>query len=67
MTCHAWLAGSHSYEAFVTGDFNGDRLSDLVMPNGADNTVRVRLGRGDGTFMPDARSPSRRCRAPGSW
>ena len=38
--------------AIVAGDFNGDGHLDLAVANGADNTVSVLLGNGDGTFQP---------------
>ena len=34
----------------ASGDFNGDGFPDLAVSNGADSTVNVLLGNGDGTF-----------------
>ncbi len=34
----------------ATGDFNGDGKLDLVSTDGADNTVSILLGNGDGTL-----------------
>ncbi len=36
--------------AVAVGDFNGDKVADLVVANYATNTVGVFLGMGDGTF-----------------
>ena len=36
--------------AIAVGDFNGDKVADLVVANYATNTVGVFLGIGDGTF-----------------
>ncbi len=36
----------------VTGDVNGDGISDLVVTNYNSNTVSVMLGNGNGTFQP---------------
>lgn len=38
--------------AVVSGDFNGDHLTDLVTVNAGDDTLTVLLGSGDGTFRP---------------
>jgi hypothetical protein len=42
-------AQSFAYSILV-GDFNGDGVLDLVLPNGEGNTIDVLLGNGDGTF-----------------
>ena len=34
----------------TTGDFNGDGIADLAVPNVGGNNVSVLLGKGDGTF-----------------
>src|SRR5436309_2713151 len=34
----------------AVGDFNGDGVQDLAVPNFVSNTVSVLLGNGDGTF-----------------
>jgi len=34
----------------ATGDFNGDGVTDFVVTNGGDNTIKILLGNGDGTF-----------------
>jgi hypothetical protein len=36
--------------SIATGDFNGDGIEDLAVPDGTNNTVDVYLGNGDGTF-----------------
>ena len=36
----------------AVGDFNADKLLDLVVTNGGDNTVAILPGNGDGTFGP---------------
>lgn len=38
--------------AVVSGDFNGDHLTDLATVNADDDTLTVLLGNGDGTFRP---------------
>jgi len=43
--------------AVVTGDFNRDRHLDIAIANGADNSVTVLLGNGDGTFTASPNSP----------
>ena len=37
-------------ESMVTGDFNGDGISDLMVANTQDNTTTTLLSNGDGTF-----------------
>jgi hypothetical protein len=39
----------------AVGDFNADKLLDLVVTNGGDNTVAILPGNGDGTFGPYSR------------
>lgn len=36
--------------AVAVGDFNGDGIADLAVTDGDDNTVRILIGKGDGTF-----------------
>ena len=43
--------------AVAVGNFNGDSYPDLVVANGADSTVSVLLGNGDGTFSTATNSP----------
>jgi uncharacterized protein (DUF2141 family) len=38
--------------ATVSGDFNGDGKMDLATTNNKDGGLTVRLGKGDGTFLP---------------
>src|SRR5436309_1516638 len=40
-----------------SADFNGDGIADLVVTNveSTDTEISVLLGRGDGTFLPEAR------------
>jgi len=38
--------------ATATGDFRGDGITDLVIANGATQSISVLLGKGDGTFLP---------------
>jgi hypothetical protein len=38
--------------ALAVADFNGDGNLDLAVASGADNTVAILLGNGDGTFAP---------------
>ena len=42
------FAGPHGC---ATGDFNGDGEADLVIPTSDTATLRILLGRGDGTFQ----------------
>lgn len=42
----------------AAGDFNGDKNLDLAVTNGADNTVSVLLGNGDGTFQKNVDYPA---------
>lgn len=44
--------------AMAVGDFNGDGTLDLAVANFGDNTVSVLLGKGDGTFLPQAIFPT---------
>ena len=45
----------------AVGDFNGDGIPDLAMiiptSDGSNNTIKILLGKGDGTFTPVAASP----------
>jgi hypothetical protein len=41
----------------AVGDFNGDGIPDLAMPNFGGNNVTVLLGNGSGGFSPAANSP----------
>jgi hypothetical protein len=43
--------------SIAVGDFNGDKIPDLVVANYATNTVSVLLGVGDGTFLAHADFP----------
>ncbi len=45
-----YATGSYPWGVAV-GDFNGDGKLDLAVTNGADNTVSILLGNGDGTFQ----------------
>jgi len=42
--------GDHPHSATV-GDFNGDTIQDLAVPNFASDNVSILLGQGDGTFL----------------
>ena len=37
-------------QSLALADLNGDKRVDLIVGNGADNSVSIALGRGDGTF-----------------
>ncbi len=41
----------NSPESVVVGDFNGDGIQDLAIPNYSDNTVTVLMGNGSGGFF----------------
>jgi hypothetical protein len=43
--------------AVAVADFNGDGIPDLAVGNGANNSVAIFLGNGDGTFTQAANSP----------
>jgi hypothetical protein len=45
-------------DSVAIADFNNDGKPDLVMPDINGGTSNVYFGRGDGTFIPDAFSPS---------
>jgi hypothetical protein len=49
-------AGSSPYSV-VVGDFNGDGIPDLAVPDATSNTITVYLGDGDGTFTATAQGP----------
>jgi hypothetical protein len=44
--------------SIALADFNGDGILDLVLPNTQGGYTSIFFGRGDGTFIPDAFSPS---------
>jgi FG-GAP-like repeat/Abnormal spindle-like microcephaly-assoc'd, ASPM-SPD-2-Hydin/FG-GAP repeat len=54
----AWVAMAHdpavpaSGQATVTADFNGDGKMDLATTTGEHGGITIRLGKGDGNFMP---------------
>jgi hypothetical protein len=59
----ASLAVGDDPESIAVGDFNGDGIPDLAIPNSwnnnvPDDTVTIFLGNGDGTFTPTATSPT---------
>jgi hypothetical protein len=42
----------------VSGDFNGDGITDIAVANSGDNTVSILLGNGDGTFQTSVPYPT---------
>jgi hypothetical protein len=44
----------HQPTSVVTGDLNGDGITDLIVANENDNNISVLLGNGDGTFQKEA-------------
>jgi hypothetical protein len=44
--------------SIATGDFNGDGIMDIAVPNVYSNTVVIYAGKGDGTFTPAAYAPA---------
>jgi len=45
-------------EYILTGDFNGDGKLDLALPDYVNNTVKILLGNGNGTFQAPASVPN---------
>ena len=44
--------------AIAVGDFNGDGIPDLAVPNSYNNNLTILLGNGDGTFTWQAANPA---------
>lgn len=44
-------------ESFAVGDFNGDGIPDIAVPNLENNDLTILLGDGTGNFAPTATSP----------
>jgi len=53
-------------QSVVTGDFNGDGITDIAILNGGDATITILLGKGDGTFTAAPNSPLAAGTDPGS-
>jgi hypothetical protein len=45
-------------QSVAVGDFNGDGIPDLAIPNSWTNSLTILLGNGDGTFTAAASTPS---------